>query len=76
MADIEQKEDFSNITFENFFDQHVADLVFVVTDLNLGVQINPVKHFQNNSVGPWNMSQCGLRPLITFLISASLFSET
>ena len=48
-----------------------------VTDLNFGVQINPVKQqIERNSVGSGNMSQCGLRPLIIILITASLSSKT
>ena len=45
------------ITFEISFGQHVCELMFgVKTDLDLGVQMNPVKQpIQGSSVGPWNM---------------------
>ena len=49
------------ITCADPFSQRVCKLVLCVnvTDLNLWVQINPVKQpVQSNSVGPWNIPHC------------------
>ena len=80
MANIEQiKKIIPVITREISFGQDVCELVFGVnvTDLDSGDQIDPVTQpIQSNSVGSWNMPHCGLRPLITILITASLSSKT
>ena len=71
MVDVEQiKKIVALIPCDITFNQHVCELVCGVnaTDLNLGVQINPVKQpIQSNSVGPWNMPHCGTSTFDTHL---------
>ena len=80
MADVEQmKKIVPFVTCEITFGQNVCELLLGinVSNSNLRIKISPVKQpIQSNSVGSWHMSRCGLRPLTSILITASLSSKT